>query len=71
MMENEYENMRRVCYKSGAQFVPVCEKCGQFVRADKTIRVSEGLGLSKDMNATCSKCGRTHMLFEGFIAECE
>ena len=70
-MANEYEGMRRICYESGAQFVPVCEKCARFVKADETIKVSKGLGLSKDTNAECSKCGRTHMLFEGFIGVCE
>ena len=64
---NEYESMRRVCYKGGASFVPVCEKCGRFVKADKIIFTSELSGLSKEPNATCSKCGRTYMLFEGFI----
>ncbi|MFH2075598.1 MAG: hypothetical protein ABIJ57_09665 [Pseudomonadota bacterium] len=64
----EYENTRRVCYgEEGATFVPVCEKCGRYVKPDKTILVSEGAGLHPGHNATCSKCGRTHMLFQGFI----
>jgi len=56
-----------VSYDDGATFVPVCEKCGRFVKADPTIQVSEGLGLRDQPNATCSKCGRMAMLFEGFI----
>ena len=64
---NEYENTRRIKYKSGATFVPVCEKCGRFVKADHEIFISEGKGLSPQHNATCSKCGRTRMLFEGFV----
>lgn len=67
MNEGEYVETRRVRYTGGAQFVPVCEKCGRYVKADKTISVSEGLGLHPQPNATCSKCGRTHMLFEGFL----
>lgn len=65
-----YENARRVIYgDSGAQFVPVCEKCGRFVKADSTIGLCKlDENLSPEPNATCSKCGRTHMLFEGFIA---
>jgi len=66
-MDGEYPETRRIGYEGGATFVPVCEKCGRFVKADKTILVSEGNGLSKEPNATCSKCGRTWMLFEGFI----
>ena len=66
-MNGEYFELRRVRYESGAQFVPVCEKCGRFVTADKTIKVSEGAGLHPQPNATCSKCGRTKMLFEGFL----
>jgi hypothetical protein len=71
MSDGEYINVRRVRYQSGAQFVPVCEKCGKFVKRDKTIKVSEGLGLSPEPNATCKKCGRTRMLFEGFMADDE
>jgi hypothetical protein len=58
---------RRVYGADDATFVPVCEKCGRFVKADKTIFVNEADGLSKEPNATCKKCGRTRMLFEGFI----
>jgi ribosomal protein L32 len=65
-MSNEYENFRRAQYEDGATFVPVCEKCGRFVRADASIYV-DGNGLKDCPNATCSKCGRTKMLFEGFI----
>ena len=64
---NEYENIRRVCYKGGAVFVPVCEGCGRFVKADDEIFCSDEAGLSPEPNATCAKCGRTHMLFEGYI----
>jgi len=68
----EYENMRRVIYpdKSGyygdAIFIPVCPKCGRFVKANKTIRVSEA-GLKKEPNGKCSKCGDIEMPFEGFF----
>lgn len=65
-----YENTRRVAYKSDedgdAVFVPVCEKCGRFVKANETIRVN-GNGLADEPNAICSKCGPTKMLFEGFV----
>ena len=68
-MTYEYENTRRKVYADGAQFVPVCEKCGRYVQADETIWASEGAGLHPGPNATCSKCGRTRMLFEGFVGE--
>lgn len=67
MTDATYENTRRVSYEGGAVFVPVCETCGRFVKADTTIRVHDWHGLSKDPNATCKKCGRTRMLFEGFL----
>lgn len=66
-MDFEYEGVRRIVYDGGATFVPVCEKCGRFVKADKTIEVSELSGLKKQPNATCKKCGRVEMLFEGFF----
>ena len=64
----EYEGVRRISYgEDGATFIPVCEKCGRFVKADATVQISESAGLKKQPNATCSKCGRTEMIFEGFI----
>ena len=65
-MTCEYENVRRILYDGGACFVPTCMKCHQFVHADKHVRVSEA-GLHPGPNATCTKCGRTRMHFEGFI----
>jgi DNA-directed RNA polymerase subunit RPC12/RpoP len=68
---SEYVNLRRVGYDCAdggtASFVPVCAKCGRFVKADKSIFTNEITGLSDKPNATCKRCGRTHMLFEGFI----
>lgn len=64
-----YENVRRIVYKGGATFVPVCENCARFVKANDTVSIN-GLGeLSDQPNATCSKCGRTKMIFEGFFEE--
>lgn len=66
---NEYENIKRITYETDggvAVFIPVCEKCGRFVKADKFILACELHGLSKAHNATCKKCGRVDMLFEGF-----
>jgi len=67
---NEYENARRVNYEGSdgetLSFVPVCPHCGRFVKADKTVRTGDG-GLFPEPNATCSKCGRVEMPFEGFV----
>lgn len=64
----EYEGTRRIQYgQEGATFIPVCEKCGRFVKSDENIKFNEVTGISKNPNATCKKCGRTHMIFEGFI----
>ena len=71
-MSHEYESMRRVVYGdknseyAGATFVPVCARCFRFVKADKTMRFQHNT-VSKKPNATCTKCGRTTMLFEGFL----
>jgi hypothetical protein len=70
--DHDYEGVRRVVYGDhsdeygGATFIPVCEHCGRFVKADKMMRF-KGETISDETNATCSKHGRTHMLFEGFI----
>ena len=70
-MAGEYENAKRIVYGDGATFVPVCEKCGRFVVADDSVMVNEETGLVKQPNATCSRCGRTEMLFEGFMGSRE
>ena len=48
-------------------FVPVCEHCGRFVRADKDIMVNGLDDVSDAPNATCAKCGRIKMPFEGWL----
>lgn len=73
-MAYEYEGTRRVGYghegEGIAQFVPVCPKCGRFVKADDTLMTMvNGLDEVKmpDTNATCAKCGRVSMPFEGYF----
>jgi len=66
-MSHEYEGVRRVTYDGGGTFVPVCAKCGRFVKPDETIQVNDYKGLRDQPNADCKRCGRTLMLFEGFI----
>lgn len=59
--------IRRVTYENGATFVPVCENCKRFVKADDVIWVN-GFDELKDIpNATCKKCDRVRMVFEGYI----
>ena len=65
MTDYSYENFRRVCYEEGATFVPVCPHCGRFVKADNEIYINDVMDLPP--NATCSKCGRIVMPFEGFV----
>ncbi len=62
----QYPDTPRLQYEGGATFIPVCMKCHRFVKADETIRVNDS-GLKPGPNATCSKCGRTEMHFEGFM----
>lgn len=67
MYSYSYENVRRVVYESGATFIPICKKCGQFVKKDETIQINR-LGELRDVpNATCKKHGRVQMIFEGFF----
>jgi len=63
----EYEGVRRVAYEGGATFVPVCPICGRFVKSDPVIITNEKVGLIDKENATCKKCGRVEMPFEGFL----
>ncbi len=66
-MTFEYEGVRRVVYgDGGATFVPVCPKCGRFVKADMRVYI-KATGLAQGTTATCSKCGRVEMSFEGFV----
>jgi len=68
-----YEGMTRIVYgDEGATFVPVCIKCGRFVKADKEISFNSIFPLSEaclgdTYNCDCSRCGRSNMVFEGFI----
>jgi len=65
----EYPNTRRVVYDPRgecATFIPVCMKCGRYVKADDSVQIGYS-GLRKQPNATCSQCGRVEMLFEGFV----
>lgn len=54
-------------YDGGATFIRRCVKCNLFVKADRRVFVNEETGLKKQPNATCRKCGRTEMLFVGFL----
>lgn len=69
-MTYEYENLRRVVYADDeygdATFVPVCPKCGRFVKADALKRFKGGT-IVEEPDATCSQCGRVEMPFEGFM----
>ncbi len=66
----EYKNFRRIQYGNDivgdAIFIPVCPNCGRFVKADKKVRIREVDGRIMDTNATCKKCGRVNMPFEGY-----
>ena len=62
-----YEGMRRIAYGDEcATFIPVCPHCGRFVKEDDAIRLND-VGLVDRPNATCAKCGRINMPFEGFF----
>ena len=60
-----------VCYPSDqngdALFIRRCSKCNRFVKSDDLIMVNEETGLKPGPNATCGKCGRVEMIFQGFL----
>jgi hypothetical protein len=72
-MAGEYEGVRRVRIEpidawdelDGATFVPVCSRCGRFVKVRKAIGFSGPTPTGP--NADCSRCGPTTMLFEGYF----
>jgi len=64
----EYEGLRRQVYAGGYTFVPVCETCGRFVKPDAVLFVN-GADVPQTPNATCSKCGRVGMPYEGCYEE--
>ena len=76
LLSGDYEGFRRVVYGGrfsddgdigeGATFVPVCEKCGRSVKADAKITF-DYQGQPQGTTATCKKCGRTTMPFEGYV----
>lgn len=65
--EYRWANTRRIQYEGGACFVPVCKNCGRYVKADETVVSDDDHGLHPQENCLCSKCGRSHMVFEGFF----
>ena len=62
----DYPEMRRITYgEDGATFIPICRQCGRFVKADETVWF-DSRDQPKTPNATCKKCGRTEMVWEGY-----
>ena len=77
MSDYAYEGVRRLVYGDGgefdgATFVPVCMGadgkggCGRYVKADPSVTCNHK-GLAPQPNATCSRCGRVQMVFEGYV----
>ena len=72
-MAGDFFNIRRVSYGGDdngigvAVFIPVCTIYHRFVTPDESVAVNEARGLNDQPNATCKKCGRTWMVFEGFF----
>jgi hypothetical protein len=63
-----YENTRRIVYgDDGATFIPVCPCCGRYVKSDTTVLANGEGEVKHQPNATCSKCGRVEMPFEGYV----
>lgn len=69
---NDYPNLRRVTYDFGesgmAVFVPVCPKCGRFVKAGMVFVTGSHVA---GHNAVCKHCGPVEMPFEGWFGRGE
>jgi hypothetical protein len=65
------ENVLVHTANGNAVFVPVCEKCGRFVKADPSVSVNDHEGLKDQPNATSKVHGRVQMIFEGFFGDDE
>lgn len=67
MIKTEERTITYDCGEQGvAEFIPKCEKCNRYVKADESISVNYD-GIKDQPNATCKKCGRIKMLFLGFF----
>lgn len=71
MTDYSYIGVHRLVYGEddefgGASFIPRCMKCGRAVKADKKISFNGEGQPAKQPNATCSRCGRIEMIFEGY-----
>jgi hypothetical protein len=70
-MSYEYFNTRRIIYNIENEghlcFIPVCPKCGRYVKSDESVLVNLLGELKKESNATCKKCGRIEMPCEGYL----
>jgi len=65
---NDYVESPRIVYGDGMQFIRVCPKCGRLVKADPSVMIDGREMLVDIPNATCSKCGRVKMIFEGWFS---
>lgn len=60
-----------VSYAGDMVFARICPKCGRYVKADAEVTVY-GDDLEpvyherRHANATCSRCGRVEMTFQGY-----
>lgn len=62
----DFEGDRILQYDNGASFIPRCEICNRFVKADETIKGNDH-GIADEPNATCKKHGRIKMIFVGYL----
>ena len=66
-MSGEYENTKYVVYgEDRATFIPVCQKCGRFVKAPDSALFNFD-GEVKQPEIRCSKCGASKMIFVGYV----
>jgi len=64
---NEFINEKRIVYGDGAIFIARCAKCNRFVKIPKSMKFNGFGEYIQEDNVDCKKCGRTHLIFEGFI----
>ena len=62
----EFIEEKRIIYGDGATFIRRCARCCRFVKAPESMNFNGLEEYVEEDNAVCSKCGPTHLIFEGF-----
>jgi len=62
----EFAEEKRIVYGDGAVFICRCKNCCRFVKAPESMMFNRLGNYVETENTTCSRCGATSLIFEGF-----